>query len=180
MLGNRRSTKKMAPHLSNPRSLLICEALSCEGVGKTFQTSLRKINELRPASDLSPSMLLYGTQYLFRTNFRRCHALLGFMTSSLASPIGPLRNLHFLESNGHDQTTTAWFFLIVVWKISSAVQFSVFFFSNQSPPPPPKKKAASIVFSLLFPSFNFLDLQGFTTCMLLLTTPLSDVKTPIR
>ena len=37
--------------------------------------------------DFSPSMLLYGMQPLFRTNFHRCHALLSFVTSSLASPI---------------------------------------------------------------------------------------------
>ena len=32
-------------------------------------------------------MLLYGALSLFRTNFPRCHALLSFVTSSLASPI---------------------------------------------------------------------------------------------
>ena len=79
--------RKAAPHLSDPQNLLICDALSCERVVKTFPTSLRKNKELRPATDLSPSMLLYGTQSLFRTNFPRCRALLGFLTSSLASPI---------------------------------------------------------------------------------------------
>ena len=37
--------------------------------------------------DFSPSMLLYGVLSLFRTNFPRCHVLLSFVTSSLASPI---------------------------------------------------------------------------------------------
>ena len=79
--------RKTAPHLSEHRNLLICDAHNCERVVKTFQTSLRKNKELRTASDFSPSMLLYGTQSLFRTNFPRCHALLGFLTSSLASPM---------------------------------------------------------------------------------------------
>ena len=79
--------RKTAPHLSERRNLLICDAHNCERVVKTFQTSLRKNKELRTASDFSPSMLLYGTQSLFRTNFPRCHALLGFLTSSLASPM---------------------------------------------------------------------------------------------
>ena len=79
MLGDGRSTKKTAPHLSDPRHLLKCDALSCEGVVKTFQTSLRRNKELRPVSDLSPSMLLYGLLSLFRTNFPRCHALLCFV-----------------------------------------------------------------------------------------------------
>ena len=79
--------RKTAPHLSERRNLLICDAHNCERVVKTFQTSLRKNKELRTASDFCPSMLLYGTQSLFRTNFPRCHALLGFLTSSLASPI---------------------------------------------------------------------------------------------
>ena len=43
--------------------------------------------ELRPARDFSPCMLLYGALPLFRTKFPRCHALLSFVTSSLASPI---------------------------------------------------------------------------------------------
>ena len=42
MLGDSRSTKKMAPHLSDPRCLSKCDALSCEGAGKTVQTSPRK------------------------------------------------------------------------------------------------------------------------------------------
>ena len=46
-----------------------------------------KNKELRQARDFSPSMRLYGTLPLFRTNFRRCHALLSFVTSSLASPM---------------------------------------------------------------------------------------------
>ena len=37
--------------------------------------------------DFSPSMLLYGALPLFRTKFPRCHALLCFVTSSLASPM---------------------------------------------------------------------------------------------
>ena len=82
--------RKTAPHLSERRNLLICDAHNCERVVKTFQTSLRKNKELRTASDFSPSMLLYGTQSLFRTNFPRCHALLGFLTSSLASPMEKL------------------------------------------------------------------------------------------
>ena len=85
--GNSSIDRKTAPHLSDPRNLLICDALSGERVVKTFQTSLRKNKELRPANDFSPSKLLYGAQALFRTNFLRCHALLGFLMSSLASPI---------------------------------------------------------------------------------------------
>ena len=50
---------KTAPHLSDPRYLLKCDALSCVGVVKTVQTSWRKNKELRPAR-LFPSMLLYG------------------------------------------------------------------------------------------------------------------------
>ena len=83
--------RKTAPHLSERRNLLICDAHNCERVVKTFQTSLRKNKELRTASDFSPSMLLYGTQSLFRTNFPCCHALLGFLTSSLASPMSLCR-----------------------------------------------------------------------------------------
>ena len=62
------------------------DALSCEGVVKTAQTSPRRIKELRPVRDFSPSMLLYGALSLFGTKFPRCHALLCFVTSSLASP----------------------------------------------------------------------------------------------
>ena len=43
--------------------------------------------ELRQVRYFSPSMLLYGTLPLFRNNFHCCHALQGFVTSSLASPI---------------------------------------------------------------------------------------------
>ena len=76
----------MAPHLSDPQYLLKCDALSCEEVVKTVRTFLGRNKELRQVRDFSPSMLLYGTLSLFRTNFRRCHALLRFVTSSLASP----------------------------------------------------------------------------------------------
>ena len=78
----------MAPHLSVPRYLLKCDTLSCEPVVKTIPTSPRRNKELRPVRDFSPSMLLYGALSLFRstTNFHHCHALLSFVTSSLASP----------------------------------------------------------------------------------------------
>ena len=75
--------RKTAPRLCDPRYLLKCDALSCEGVVKTFPWN----KELLPVRDFSPSMLLYGALSLFRTNFPRCHALLWFVTSSLASPI---------------------------------------------------------------------------------------------
>ena len=45
--------------------------------------------------DFSPSMLLYGTLPLFWTNFPRCHALLCFVTSSLASPIAGVCEVWF-------------------------------------------------------------------------------------
>ena len=73
---------------SDPRDLLKCDALSREGVVKTVPISPRRNKELRPVRDFSPSMLLYGALSLFRTNFPRCHALLSFVTSSLANPIG--------------------------------------------------------------------------------------------
>ena len=82
------------------RYLLKCDALSCERVVKTFQTSLRRNKKLRSVRDFSPSMLLYGTLSLFRTNFPRCHASLSFLTSSLASPmimyVGVEHHLHRL------------------------------------------------------------------------------------
>ena len=54
--------KKTAPHLSDPRfSLMKYDTPRCERVVKTFQTSVWRNKELRPVSDLSPSMLLYGT-----------------------------------------------------------------------------------------------------------------------
>ena len=83
--------RKTVLHLSDPHYLLKCDALSSEGVVKTVRTSLRRNKELRQVRDFSPSMLLYGALPLFRTNFPRCHALLSFLTSSLASPIDPLR-----------------------------------------------------------------------------------------
>ena len=79
--------RKTAPHLSDPNYLSKCDALSNEGVVKSVRTSLRRNKELRQVRDFSPSMLLYGALPLFRTNFHRCHALLSFLTSSLASPI---------------------------------------------------------------------------------------------
>ena len=79
--------RKTAPHLSDSRYLMKCDPLSCEGVVKTVQTIPRRNKELCPARDCSPSMLLYGGLSLFRTDFRRCNALLCFVTSSLASPI---------------------------------------------------------------------------------------------
>ena len=85
--GRPSSDRKTAPHLSDPRYLLKCDALSCEKVVKTSQTPLWRNKELRPARAFSPSILLYGTLALFRTNFPRCHALLCFVTSSLASPM---------------------------------------------------------------------------------------------
>ena len=94
--------RKTAPHLSERRNLLICDAHNCERVVKFFQTSLRKNKELRTASDFSPSMLLYGTQSMFRTNFPRCHALLGFLTSSLASPMASYQALT-LKGHCHGQ-----------------------------------------------------------------------------
>ena len=87
MLGDRRSAEKTNPLLSDPQYLLKCDALSCEGAAKTVRTSLRRNEELCQVRDFSPSMLLYGALPLFRTNFSRCHALLSFVTSSLASPI---------------------------------------------------------------------------------------------
>ena len=86
--------RKTAPYLSDPRYLLKCDALSCEEVVKTVPTSPRRNKELRPMTDFSPSMLLYGALSLFRTNFPRCHALLSFVTSSLASPIVSEVGLH--------------------------------------------------------------------------------------
>ena len=77
-----------APHLYDPHYLLKCNAQSREGVVKTVRTSLRRNKELRQVRDFSPSMLLYWALPLFRTNFPRCHALLSFLTSSLASPMG--------------------------------------------------------------------------------------------
>ena len=77
--------RKTASHLSDPQCLLKCGALSCEGVVKTVQTSLQRNKQLRQVRDFSPSMLLYGTLPLFRTNSPRCHALPRFVTSSLAS-----------------------------------------------------------------------------------------------
>ena len=77
----------LATHLSDPRNLLKCDALTCEGVVETVLTSPRRNKELRPAREFSPSMLLYGAQSLFSTSFPRCQALLRFVTSLLASPI---------------------------------------------------------------------------------------------
>ena len=79
--------RKTAPHLSDLQYLLKCDALSCEGVVKTVRTSPRRYKELRQVRDFSLSMLLYGALPLFRTNFPRCHVLLSFVTSSLASPM---------------------------------------------------------------------------------------------
>ena len=78
---------KNGPHLSDLRDLLKWDALSREGVVKTIPISPRRNKELRPGRDFPPSMLLYGAQSLFRSNFSRCHALLSFVTSPLASPI---------------------------------------------------------------------------------------------
>ena len=87
--GRRSISRKTALHLSDPKYLLTCDVLSCEGVVKTFQTflSLRRNKDLRPVWDFPSSMLFYGTLSLFRTNFPRCDALLCFVTSSLANPI---------------------------------------------------------------------------------------------
>ena len=76
--GRRSISRKTALHLSDPKYLLTCDVLSCEGVVKTFQTflSLRRNNDLRPVWDFPSSMLFYGTLSLFRTNFPRCDALL--------------------------------------------------------------------------------------------------------
>ena len=52
--------RKTAPHLSDPRDLLKCDALSREGVVKTIPISPGRNKELRPVRDFSPSMLLYG------------------------------------------------------------------------------------------------------------------------
>ena len=79
--------RKTVPQLSDPRYLLKCDVLSCEGVVKTVQTSPRRNKEARAVRDRSPSMLLYGALSLFRTSFPRCHALLCCLTSLLASPI---------------------------------------------------------------------------------------------
>ena len=103
--------RKTAPHLSERRNLLICDAHNCERVVKTFQTSLRKNKELRTASDFSPSMLLHGTQSLFRTNFPRCHALLGFLTSSLASPMSRDEKNGVTKVDGLSvRSTKEWYF----------------------------------------------------------------------
>ena len=78
--------RKTGLHLSNPQYLLKCDVLSYEGVVKTVQTSLPRNKELRQVRDFSPSILWYGALPLFRTNFRRCYALLSFVTSSLVNP----------------------------------------------------------------------------------------------
>ena len=91
MLGDRRSAEKRPRTCPIPGYLLKCDALSYEEVVKTVRTSLRRSKELRQVRDFSPSMLLYGTLPLFGTNFRRCHALLSLVTSSLASPIVVLK-----------------------------------------------------------------------------------------
>ena len=89
----------MASHLSDSRYLLKCDALSCEEVVKTVQSSPRRNKELHPVRDFFPSMLLYGARSLFRTNFARCHALRSVLTSSLASPMNTsiLRIYHHLQ-----------------------------------------------------------------------------------
>ena len=92
--------RKTVPHLSDPRYLLKCDALSCEEVIKTVLTSPGRNKELRPVRDFSPSMLLYGALSLFRTNFPHCHALLCFVTSSLASPIMPEFQAKLLQRRG--------------------------------------------------------------------------------
>ena len=85
--GRRLIDRKTASHLSDPQYLSKCDPPSCERVIKTRQTSLRWNKELQPVRDVSPSMLLYGTLSLFRTNFPRCHALLWFVTSSLSRAV---------------------------------------------------------------------------------------------
>ena len=70
--------RKTTPHLSDPRYLLKCDGLSCEEVVKTVQTSPRRKESFAQWETFFPSMLLYGTRSLFRTNFPRCHALLSF------------------------------------------------------------------------------------------------------
>ena len=85
--GRQSIDRKSAPHLSNPRYLLKCDELSCERVVKTFQTSLRRNKGLRPVRDFLPACFCMGSYFCFEPIFLRCHALLCFVTSSLASPI---------------------------------------------------------------------------------------------
>ena len=89
--------RNTAPHLSDPRYLLKCDALSCEEIVKTVQTCPRRKESFAQWETSFPSMLWYGTRSLFRTNFPRCHALLSFLTSSLASPMVS-SNIYLIQS----------------------------------------------------------------------------------
>ena len=59
--------------------------------GRLLRPSLGP-NSQSPAAMIT-RFLLNGALRLFRTNFPRCHALLSFVTSSLASPISRLNSL---------------------------------------------------------------------------------------
>ena len=59
--------------------------------------------------------LLYGAIPLFRTNFPRCHALLSFVTSSLASPMFVKRTMFVWEGWGRVGACSLWRKIGISW-----------------------------------------------------------------
>ena len=79
--------QKTAPHLSDPRYLLKCDALSSEEVVKTVQTPPQGIMSFAQCEIFLPACFGVWDAIFILNQFPRYHALLRFVTSSFANPI---------------------------------------------------------------------------------------------